>query len=220
MENKKVKPNIREKALAYGMAYPFDVELVMMILGSGTKGVPVEILARRIIACLDKSNEDEFVDNLMAIPGIGESKALAIASALELGKRRCCHIGAHIRHPDDVVPFVRNYAISQKEHFLAITLNGGHDIIKIHVVSVGTLNQTLIHPREVFREAIQENAAAIIFCHNHPSGNVEPSEEDIAATKNLVAVSKILGIPVLDHIIIEKEKYYSFMAHGIIAESE
>ena len=216
MEKEKVKPNIREKTLKYGMSYPFDVELVMMILGAGTKYMPVEIMARNIVACLDASKESDYVKNLMELPGVGEGKALAIAAALELGKRRFCHRGAHIQTPADVVPFVKNYGMASKEHFLSITLNGGHDIIKINVISIGTLNRILIHPREVFREAIEENAAAIIFCHNHPSGNVQPSDDDILTTNNLVEVSNIVGIPVLDHIIIDKNNYFSFLEHKLI----
>lgn len=216
MEKRKVKLNIREKTLEYGLSYPFDAELIMMILGSGTKTLPVDQMAHKIVGCLDSCNEKDIVRKLMNIPGIGEKRALAVAAALELGKRRSCHFGAHIKTPGDVVPFVQHYAMCSKEHFLAVTLNGGHDIIQIHVVSVGTVNRTLIHPREVFREAIEENAAAVIFCHNHPSGNVEPSEEDIKTTENLVSVAEIVGIPVLDHIIIDKEKYFSFMEHKII----
>lgn len=216
MEKEKVKPNIREKTIKYGLGYPFDVELVMLILGSGTKNVPVEILARKIVACLDASDEKDYVNNLMAIPGIGEGKALSIAAALELGKRRSCHFGALIQTPSDVVPFVKNYAMSSKEHFLAIILNGGHNIIKISVVSIGTVNQTLIHPREVFRDAIKENAAALIFCHNHPSGNVQPSKEDVETTKSLIVAAGTVGIPVLDHIIIDKDNYYSFLEHKLL----
>lgn len=220
MDYQKVKPNIREKTIKYGVSYPFDVELVMMILGSGTKNMPVEIMAKRIVDCLDSSNENEYVQKLLELPGVGQGKALAIVAAIELGKRRSCHFGAHIQSPQDVVPFVKNYAISSKEHFLVITLNGGHNINKIHVVSVGTLNRTVIHPREVFRDAIVENAAAIILCHNHPSGNVQPSDDDIETTNNLVNASKIIGISVLDHIIIEKDSYFSFVEHNLIQLDE
>lgn len=210
------KPTVREDALEHGMSFPFDEDLIMMIIGSGTKKMPVHRMARKILSVLNDSNDDEIVKNLLAVKGIGEGKALAVAAALELGKRRSRYLRAPIRRPEDIVPFVKNFAVSQKEHFLVVTLNGGHEIIQIHVTSVGTLNRSLIHPREVFNEAIRENAAAIILCHNHPSGNVEPSEDDLVATKMLVEASLIVGIEILDHVIVDRERYFSFLEHGII----
>ena len=210
------KPDVREKTLEYGIGYPVDEELIMLILGSGNKNIPIELMARKIVDVLDSSNEDDVVENLLKLKGVGESKALAIAAALELGKRRFIHLGAHIKTPRDLIPFVRNYAINTKEYFLAVTLNGGHNIIKIHVVSVGTINRTLIHPREVFVEAIKENASAVILCHNHPSGDPTPSGEDIATTKTLLEASRIIGITVLDHIIVDCENYFSFMENNLL----
>lgn len=214
------KPNVREDALKYGMGYPLDEELLMLILGSGNKNMSVETMAKKIADTLDASDDEEVIKNLLALKGVGTAKALAIAAALELGKRRRNHLGAHIRTPDDIVPYVKHYAISQKEHFLAITLNGGHDIIKIHVVSVGTVNQTIIHPREVFIDAIKENASAIILCHNHPSGKAIPSDKDIDTTRNLIEVSKIIGITILDHIIIDCESFFSFMENKLLFSEE
>lgn len=214
------KPNVREDALKYGMGYPLDEELLMLILGSGNKNMSVETMAKKIADTLDESDDEEVIKNLLALKGVGRAKALAIAAALELGKRRRNHLGAHIRTPDDIVPYVKHYAMSQKEHFLAITLNGGHDIIKIHVVSVGTVNQTIIHPREVFVDAIKENASAIILCHNHPSGKAIPSDKDIDTTRNLIEVSKIIGITILDHIIIDCESFFSFMENKLLFTEE
>ena len=210
------KPDVREKTLEHGISFPFDEELIMLILGSGTKKLPVELMASKIMEILDSSDEDKLVENLLKIKGIGEGKALAIAAAIELGRRRSNHLKAPIRTPQDVIPFVRNYAVSQKEHFLVITLNGGHEIIQIHCVSVGTLNRTLIHPREVFSQAIKENAAAIIVCHNHPSGNCQPSTEDIETTRILLQASQIIGIVLLDHVIIDCENYFSFVENHVL----
>lgn len=220
MERKNDKPKIRELVLKRGLGFPIDEELVMLILGTGNKEMPVELMARRIVDTMDSSNSEEIVNNLMKLKGVGTGKALAIAAALELGKRRFCHQGAHISHPEDVIPYLKNYAICQREHFVAVTLNGGHDIIQIHVVSVGTINRTLIHPREVFGEAIRENAAALILCHNHPSGRIQPSDEDIETTKMLLKASSIIGIPVLDHIIIDKNGYFSFLEHHLLFNQE
>ena len=210
------KPDIREKALKFGLGYPLDYELVMLILGAGNRQMSVEAMSKKIVDVLDSGNNDDMVERLNKMKGIGQSKALAVAAAVELGKRRTCHLGAHISTPCDVISFVNHYAMSGKEHFLAVTLNGGHNIIQIHVVSIGTTNSTFVHPREVFYEAIKENASAILVCHNHPSGSVEPSDEDIECTRKLLEASKIIGIPILDHIIIDCNSYYSFLESGLL----
>ncbi|MCQ2592052.1 MAG: DNA repair protein RadC [Treponema sp.] len=214
------KPEVREKTLKNGLSYPLDEELVMLILGTGTKEMPVEKMAKKIVETIDSTNYENIVEKLLSLKGVGTGKALAVAAALEFGKRKSSHFGAHVKTPEDIIPFVKHYVIKSKEHFLAITLNGGHNIIQIHVVSVGTINRTLIHPREVFGEAIRENAAAIILCHNHPSGNVNPSFDDIETTNTLLEASKIIGIPILDHIIIACDTYFSFMENGLIEEEK
>ena len=215
----KVKPDVREKAMEHGFSFLFDEELVMLILGSGTKQIPVEFMAENIVEVLDDFDAEEVVERLLQLQGVGQGKALAVAAALELGRRRNCHLRAPVKTPGDIVPFVKNYAVSEKEHFLLVTLNGGHEIIQIHVISMGTLNRTLIHPREVFSVAMRDNAAAIIVSHNHPSGNCEPSEEDIKVTEILEKVSVIMGIELLDHVIVSRENYFSFvenkMLHGV-----
>ncbi|MCR5253136.1 MAG: DNA repair protein RadC [Treponema sp.] len=215
----KNNPDVREKALEHGMSYPYDEELIMLILGSGNKEMSVDVMARKIRDVLDESNSEEVVQNLMAVKGIGAGKALAVAAALELGKRRNGHLKKKISCPSDIVPFVRNYAVSNKEHFLMITLDGGYKIIQIHVVSVGTLNRSLIHPREIFSEAIKDNATALILCHNHPSGECMPSNDDIAATRNLLEASVIMGIDILDHIIVACDNYYSFVENDLLFSS-
>ena len=220
MKYEKYRPAVRETALEHGISFLFDEELVMLILGSGTSQMPVEVMAEEIIEVLDDSDSDDVVDNLLRLKGVGQGKALAIAAALELGKRRSNHLRAPVKKPEDVVPFVMSYAVNTKEHFLLVTLNGGHEIIEIHVISVGTLNRTLIHPREIYATAMRENAAAIIVCHNHPSGNCEPSEEDIHVTHNLEQVGDIMGIELLDHIIVSKESYYSFVGHNMLLRSK
>ncbi|MCR4631715.1 MAG: DNA repair protein RadC [Treponema sp.] len=214
--NKIIKLDVREKTMEYGVSFPFDEELIMLILGSGTKDLPVNQMAHKIVEVLDASGGKDVVPHLMQIKGVGESKALAIAAALELGRRRNMHHRIRVITPKDILPFVRNYAISNKEHFLVITLNGNHEIIQIHVVSVGSVSRAVIQPREIFMEAIRESASAMILCHNHPSGNCQPSDEDVATTKVLLEASKILGIRLLDHIIIDCQEYYSFMENDLL----
>lgn len=212
----KNKPDVREKVLEHGFSFLFDEELVMLILGAGTKELPVERMAEKIVEVLDDCDFEDSVKNLLRVKGVGQSKALAVAAALELGRRRNSHLRAPIKSPSDIVPFVKNYAVCEKEHFLLVTLNGGHEIIQIHVVTVGTLNRTLIHPREVFTLAMRDNAAAIIVSHNHPSGNCQPSEEDVAVTGILEKVSIIMGIELLDHVIVSRESYFSFLENKML----
>ena len=212
----KIKPDVREKALEHGFSYLFDEELIMLILGSGARGLPVEYMAERIADVLDDCDFEDAVENLLRVKGVGQGKALAVAAALELGRRRSNHLRAPIKSPCDIVPFLKNYAVSEREHFLLVTLNGGHEILQIHVITVGTLNRTLIHPREVFTTAMRDNAAAIIVSHNHPSGNCQPSEEDIAVTETLEKVSVIMGIELLDHVIVSRETFFSFLEHKML----
>lgn len=210
------KPDVRERAIKFGMTYPDDEELVMMIIGSGTKDCPVAEIARRIVEKLYSSNYHEIVENLCELKGVGKSRALAVAAALELGRRRSVHYRALIKTPSDILPFVRHYGICSKEHFIAITLTGAREIIEIHIISVGTLDRALVHPREVFFPAIEEKASAMILCHNHPSGNCEPSKEDIETTKILLKASQILGISILDHVIFDSLNYFSFLEHNLL----
>jgi len=216
----KIKPSVREIAMEHGLSFLFNEELVMLILGSGTSCMPVEVMAEKIVEVLDDSDPADVVDNLLRLKGVGQGKALAVVAALELGKRRSSHLCAPIKSSSDVVPYVQNYAVSKKEHFLLLTLNGSHEIIQIHVVSIGTLNRTLIHPREIYGTAMREDAAAIIVCHNHPSGNCEPSEEDIDVTHNLERVGEIMGIELLDHIIVCRESYYSFLDNKMLLRNQ
>jgi DNA repair protein RadC len=119
-----------------------------------------------------------------------------------------------IRTPIDVYETTRKYRTKRQEHFVVITLDGAHQIIKVHTVTIGLINRTIIHPREVFYVAIKDSSAAIMLVHNHPSGNVEPSPEDIEITKRLKEAGELMGIEVLDHVIIGKNSFYSFLETG------
>lgn len=119
-----------------------------------------------------------------------------------------------VSYPTDILPSLKRYRDLDQEHFLVVTLDGGHQVIAIRLITKGILNRTIIHPREVFRQAISDNSASVILIHNHPSGNTDPSDEDKAVTQRLVDAGELIGINVLDHIIISKSDYFSF------AESE
>lgn len=128
--------------------------------------------------------------------------------------------GTIIRKPLDILPLVKRYTNSRQENFLVFTLNGGNQVIKVHHVSKGIVNKTIVHPRECFFPAIKDNAVAVLFAHNHPSGFVTPSGDDVEITKRLCMAGKLLGFYVLDHIIFSKHLYHSLREHGIITDEE
>lgn len=119
-----------------------------------------------------------------------------------------------VKSPADTVKLLKRYERKRQEHFIALTLRGDHSVERVRLVTIGTANKTLVHPREVFAGAIRDNATAIIIAHNHPSGNLDPSSEDREVTKRIVEAGNILGIPVLDHIIFSAGAYKSFVEAG------
>lgn len=214
------KPIIRELALMNGMSYPSNEELIMLILGSGTRTVPIEDLSAEVMKVIAATNSTELIDELLRIDGIGLTRALTIAAALELGRRVNRTPQAVLKEPKDVLPYIQSYAMQPAEHFLCVSLNGMREVISIRVLSKGGGNMAVIRPREVFCEAIKEHASAIILCHNHPSGICFPSEEDIATTEDLHKAACMIGIALLDHVIITKNSYFSFLEHGMLSAPE
>ncbi|MDR3284979.1 MAG: DNA repair protein RadC [Treponema sp.] len=209
-------PDVRERALEKGLFALEDRELIMLLLGSGTKGHPVNTLARQALDVITGVNPEDRIEKLLKITGMGPGKALSVAAALELGRRFNGHVLMKINTPLDLIPLVQHYTMQPQEHFLSISLNGAHEILQIRVVGVGTLNHSMIHPREIFVEAVKERACALILCHNHPSNTREPSPEDIETTKRLIDAGQIIGIRILDHIIVTKDNYFSFREENVL----
>lgn len=214
----KQKLDLRERVFARGMSYPSDAELLMLVLGSGTKALPVEDIAYKMIDAIDVSGGADLVNKFLSIPGVGMGKALAVAAAMEFGRRKAANLNAVVDKPDDLVPFIKQYAYKNTEHFIAVSLSGAREILSQKVVAVGNSNAAIINPREVFFEAVQTRASAVILAHNHPSGNSSPSQEDISATRRLCAAADILGISLLDHIIVARKDFFSFKEHGLLKE--
>ena len=210
------KPGIREQLRYRGVRYLSDHELVALTLRSGTKRMPVVPLAHRVTRALDTANEEVNLETLSALDGMGYTKAGTILAALELGRRYSGVYLNRVHSATDVYPLVRHYSDRKQEHFICLSLNGAHEVLAIRVVSIGILNKTIVHPREVFGDPISDRAAAIVVCHNHPSGQLEPSEEDIAITRRLSEAGELLGINLLDHLILSpRGGYYSFVETGI-----
>jgi len=187
--------------------------LIAILVGKGTEGHDVMSVAKRILKILDSGDEKPNLKELQKIEGVGPAKATLIAAALEFARRRIRPEGLKISFPPDVLPLIRHYADRKQEHFICISVNGANEVITSRVVSVGLVNKTQVHPREVFADPITDRASAIIVAHNHPSGSLNPSKEDIEITKQLKSAGETLGIKLLDHIIFNHKGYYSFLDH-------
>ena len=200
----------RERLLREGPEKLSDKELLSILLNTGIKGKNVGILAEELLNRLDRNNGIPSCKELVKIAGLGESKAATIAAMLEFGRRRWGIRERRIHSPDDVYNLINHYADRRQERFLCISLNGAHEVLAIRVVTVGLVNKTIVHPREVFSDPLQDRASAICVAHNHPSGKLEPSGEDDDITRQLRGAAEILGINFLDHIIFSAEGYYSY----------
>ena len=204
----------REKLLSKGAPALSDQELLAVLLGKGTASMDVMSLAAKLARLIDEKGLQVKADDLTQFDGVGDAKAALILAAIEFARRRIKPEGSKIETPADLLPHVRHYADRKQEHFLCASINGANEILNIRVVSIGLIDRSPVHPREVFAEALADRAAAIIVAHNHPSGGVEPSHGDIHITAQLKAAGAILGIELLDHIIFNRTEYFSFLEAG------
>ncbi len=219
MKNIKDIPRLdrpREKLAKQGPEALSDPELLVVLLGSGVPGKNVFQIAHSILQQIDRDGKKLDVKSLMNIDGVGVAKACQIMAAFEFARRRLFRDLVVVRNVQDVLPLISNIADKKQENFICISLNGANEVIGNRVVTVGLLNSTQIHPREVFADVISDRAAAVMLAHNHPSGILKPSSDDIVMTKQMVEAGRILGISVLDHIIITKKGYLSLKKEGFI----
>ena len=212
-----------EKAVFNGVSSLTNTELLAVLLGSGTRkksalGLAEDILSadERGLAFLAGCTADE----LMKINGVGNMKAVRVLAGVELGKRIAAgpmNRKKSIHHSDDVANlFMKELRHEKKEAFKAVLLNAKGEILSIETVSIGDLTMAPVHPREVFCQAVKKSGAAVIFVHNHPSGDPTPSDDDIETTKRLIACGELLGIKVVDHIVIGDNAYRSIA--GVLQE--
>ena len=206
-----IKP--REKLEEKGVKALSDKALVMILIGKGSNGHTIEEVAEKVLKVLDKGSEPLLTD-LKYISGMGQAKATAVLAALELGRRRPNRKTKVIRRPEDIWNEVKHYAERNQEQLLVLSFNGAGELLGIHVATVGLVDKVVMHPREIFAEAIKERAVSVVIVHNHPSGQLSPSQADRILTKRISTAGKLLGIKVLDHLIISTSGYYSFREMG------
>lgn len=206
----------RERLAQKGADALSPTELLAVIIGRGVKGESVMNIAQRLFDKFGnlKAIANASIEELIQIKGIGLAKACQIKATLEMGRRADKNIEPKykktIKNPEDVEKFLKpQLKDKKKEHFIALLLDSRCHLIKSETISVGSLNASLVHPREAFKLAITASAASVIFVHNHPSGDPEPSKDDIKLTKRLIETGEIIGIDVLDHIIIGQKKCLS-----------
>ena len=212
-----------EKCLSSGVESLSNGELIALLINSGTREKSAVDLAEEVLA-KDESGigylRESSPEELMTVKGIGGSKAARIMAAVELGKRiasRPVQKGMKIEDDEDVAElFMEDMRRLKKEMFKTVLLDSKGGVISVETVSVGELNSTIVHPREVFNQAVMKSAAAVVLVHNHPSGDPMPSGEDVATTERLRECGRLLGIRVVDHLIIGDGRYMSLRAMGKI----
>lgn len=209
----------RERLIEYGVSALSNEELLAILLRTGRKDLSVLELSKNVLYHLESLEDLKRITyhELLLIKGIKEAKATTIIAAIELGKRLAAlHQGkkTKITSPVDVYHLMHHdLSHLDQEHFICLYLNTKSELIKKETIFIGTINQTLIHPREIYRRAIKLSAAAIIFVHNHPSGDSTPSKADYQSTSSLMESSDIIGIDLIDHIVIGNHEFYSLKEH-------
>lgn len=212
-----------EKLISLGVNSLSDSELLAILLRTGTKQQSAIELAYEMIENTDQGIldfVDMSVDEFCNTKGIGNSKACQIIASIELGKRiskERLKDKVKIGKPSDVSDlFIEEFKYLSVEKLAAVYLNSKNEIIHWEVIFTGSLNHSIVHPREIFKKGVKLSAAGIIIVHNHPSGDVSPSKEDEGVTKRVAEAGKIVGIPLLDHIVVGYDRYYSFRENGDI----
>ncbi|WP_077327230.1 RadC family protein [Virgibacillus siamensis] len=212
----------RERMLKLGAGHLSNQELLAILLGSGTREESVMTLSNRLLMHFEGLNllKDATIEELTSIKGIGTAKGVLLLSSLELGRRMSQYKPSEryvIRSPEDGADYVmEEMRHLNQEHFVVLFLNTKNQIIHRQTIFIGSLNASIVHPREVYREAVKRSAASIICAHNHPSGDPSPSQEDIHVTRRLVESGKMIGIELLDHLVIGDRKFVSLKEKGYL----
>lgn len=191
----------REKLLARGVSVLSSEELLQVIIGSGVKGFDVVKISKALLKLLEETNGKPTLDEIGEVKGVSVATATKLLASLEVASR-FTKTGTKIRSIEDVAMILSDIRTKKQEHFVLLTLDGADCLIDRHVISIGTVNASLIHPRDIFAQALADNAASIIIAHNHPGGSLIPSAADIEVTKRLQEVGKLIGVNLQSHAII------------------
>lgn len=209
----------REKMVSASAKNLTDAELLAILLGTGTQGKNVLSLSENLLKKYPGKKISQItLDELVKTPGVGKSKATRILAAFELGERFFAPsvlTKTLIKSAEDVLSQVRDIADKKQEYLLVLYLNARHELLAKEVVGMGTINNLRLTPREIFSPAFQTPCASLIIVHNHPSGNPEPSDDDIRFTSRIHEAGELMGIPLIDHVIIAKSGYFSFRDNRI-----
>jgi len=206
----------REKLREKGADALSDIELIAILLGSGNKGQDVMTISSKIAKLIADNNGKISLDTLSNIEGVGLAKAGQILAGFELARRYIVKESTKVSGVKEVLPLINDIMNKQQEYFVCISLNGANEVIEKRIVTVGLLDKSQVHPREVFADVISDRAASVIFAHNHPSGELKPSNSDLKIHEQLTEAGKILGIKILDNVIVSKKGHYSFQEEGLI----
>src|SRR5687767_13522741 len=206
----------REKLQRKGAFALSDFELLEVVISNGTRGSDVGTIARQVQKHLRKGAAALNYESLVSIKGVSAATAGKLLAALELAKRHLIRDIEPIRSLPDILARLDDIRTKQQEYLVCMSLDGGQRLIALRTITVGTLDSVLAHPREVFADAIADRAAGIVIAHNHPSGEVKPSQKDITFTQQLAAAGQLLGLTVRDHIIVTKTDYFSFRQHHLL----
>ena len=209
----------RERLASKGSEALQDHELLAILLGTGYRGQSVHRVSRHILSCHSREELAAMdLQQLRRIKGVGRAKACLLVAAFELSRRALRRdLGTRVvlSTPGDALPLLADIRDQPKEHFLCLYLNARNQLIHKEIISIGSLSASIVHPREVFGVAVSHTAASIILAHNHPSGDVTPSSDDIALTRRLRSAGELMGIEILDHIIIGAMDYLSLKERGL-----
>ncbi|MEK7347516.1 MAG: DNA repair protein RadC [Candidatus Eisenbacteria bacterium] len=209
----------RERLLEWGAAALTDVDLLAAILGTGTSGADVLETAGRIVRTVNVRRLHLVpAEDLLAVRGLGPARAAQLLAAAELGRRLWPDGDAAplVRGPEQIYDLTRDIRAANREHFVGFYLNSRHQVLRRDIISIGSLNASIVHPREVYLPAIALSAASLVLAHNHPSGDPTPSEEDLAITRRLHEAGRLLGIELVDHVVVARDAFASFRERRLL----
>ena len=209
----------RERLIESGAGVLTDSDLVAGLFGTGVPGEGVLELAARVATSVPLRRLHRVpVEELLQVRGMGPARAAQILAAAELGRRLWpdTDSASLVRGPETIFDLTRDIRATNREHFVGFYLNSRNQVLRREIISIGSLNASIVHPREVYQPAIAVSAASLIIAHNHPSGDPTPSEEDLAITRRLIEAGRILGIEMLDHVVVARDAYTSFKERKLL----